>query len=800
MATEKIIVEYIAEVDGLKAELKTVQKEMHNTEKAGVDAGKKTADAFAKTEEKTVSLKTQLKNLKAQLANATDPKEVERLAKAVGALADQLEDASDQAKIFSSESKFEQMGNALGSVKDKLMNLDFKGAADQSKLLVSVVKSFSVADVVSGIKDMGTALLNVGKSLLANPLFLLAGALVAIGYEAFQVGKALYEMNIQTITVTESIVAGNKAMLEYADRYAESQIKIRLALGQISEAKAKELQTVIKTNKEIRDKNSEHADAIIKLAKELGIDVRILTAEGNARNSQDDAVWRKRDLLAVEKFEREKAKLDAEFAREKRALEKSQNAEKLAETTTAYKELNKKTAEQVKKNNEDIAKLNQDAIDKKKEDDAKALEELKNLYSAINDLQNKYRETTLNSDAKEIQALFDKYDKIKLQAKGNKDALIKIEQIYKKELDALILKQTEADLKADADKLKTKQDLEDKIYLLTLSAKDREIAEVSNKYEQLIIEAEQAGEDASGLRAKQIEETNAVIKKQADDEVKLNDDKNKVILEKEKKVAEERKKLQQQVSQTISASIDAIAQISANITEQQIQDSDRETQAQIDNYDDLLQNKLITQKEHDDKIAELEKQKAEKQRQLKQQQFESDKQIAIIKIIMKTAEAVMSQFAETGYVGAILAGVVGAAELAVVVSQPTPKFEKGGEVGGKLHRQGGTFIEAEKGEYIINRKDSKDNKGLLEAINKGNGSKYIEDKFIAPMLKEQQKKFNQMKDNAFSDNLVNSMILNSSNFKDSNLLDSMKRSRQADRENIEYLVSKLKSNNNLRTM
>jgi len=38
------------------------------------------------------------------------------------------------------------------------------------------------------------------------------------------------------------------------------------------------------------------------------------------------------------------------------------------------------------------------------------------------------------------------------------------------------------------------------------------------------------------------------------------------------------------------------------------------------------------------------------------------------------------------------------------------------------------------------------------------------------------------------------MILNSTNVKESNLLDSMRRSRLADKENIEYLVKQLKPN------
>jgi len=57
MATEKIIVEYVAQVDGLKAELKSVQQEMHNTEKAGTDAGKKPQMPLLRQKKKLYHLK-----------------------------------------------------------------------------------------------------------------------------------------------------------------------------------------------------------------------------------------------------------------------------------------------------------------------------------------------------------------------------------------------------------------------------------------------------------------------------------------------------------------------------------------------------------------------------------------------------------------------------------------------------------------------------------------------------------------------------------------------------------------------
>jgi len=269
---EQILVEYKVLVSGLKAEMKDVQASFKETEKAGVDAAKKTETAFVKVEEKTKSLKTQLKELKAQLATATDPKDIERLAKAAGKLTDQLEDASDAARVFASESKFEQMGTALGSVGSKLRNLDFKGAADQSKLLAGVISSFTFKDVISGAKDLGTAVINMGKSLLLNPLVLFIAAIVGLGFAIKDVietereqNKALDDSNERLKKVTESTNT-----LTQANRDAAIQLKIDAGL--MSKTAGEKLIIANKYSEELKRIQKEENAEILQLQKELGVD------------------------------------------------------------------------------------------------------------------------------------------------------------------------------------------------------------------------------------------------------------------------------------------------------------------------------------------------------------------------------------------------------------------------------------------------------------------------------------------------------------------------------------------------
>lgn len=162
--------------NAIKETEKASKSAYSESEKASKGASSGTEEVIAKTQ----SLKSKLRELKAQLADATDPKEIERLAKAAGSLADQIGDASDAANVFATDSPFEAVGNSIGSVAGKLRNLDFKGAAQQSKLLVSASKQITFKEGVQGVKDLGTTFANIGKSLLMNPIFLLGTALTLI--------------------------------------------------------------------------------------------------------------------------------------------------------------------------------------------------------------------------------------------------------------------------------------------------------------------------------------------------------------------------------------------------------------------------------------------------------------------------------------------------------------------------------------------------------------------------------------------------------------------------------------------
>ena len=123
----------------------------------------------------------------------------------------------------------------------------------------------------------------------------------------------------------------------------------------------------------------------------------------------------------------------------------------------------------------------------------------------------------------------------------------------------------------------------------------------------------------------------------------------------------------------------------------------------------------------------------------KTKQARRDKALALFDIAINTAVAISKAntlLPPANIPAIIAASILGAIQLAAVAAKPLPKFEKGGLIGGKLHSQGGTLIEAEQGEYMINRRQSAKHRRELDAMNTSTEAfrKMIDEKYVRPAL------------------------------------------------------------------
>jgi hypothetical protein len=95
------------------------------------------------------------------------------------------------------------------------------------------------------------------------------------------------------------------------------------------------------------------------------------------------------------------------------------------------------------------------------------------------------------------------------------------------------------------------------------------------------------------------------------------------------------------------------------------------------------------------------------------------KGVAVAAAFVNLGVAISRVFRQTGVFGfaavpAVIAAI-GSAIGTIKAAQipPAPTFAHGGYIGGNLHSQGGTLINAERGEYMINRR-AMQNKGIAD--------------------------------------------------------------------------------------
>ena len=132
-------------------------------------------------------MKAELRELKGSIASATDPAQMAALAQQAGVLSDKIKDANDAVAVFASGSKFEQVSNGLGGIKDSLMSLDFEEAAEKSKTFATALGGINPAEIgkamtglVTTVGTLGKAFLKLGAQLLVNPIFLMVAIVVAV--------------------------------------------------------------------------------------------------------------------------------------------------------------------------------------------------------------------------------------------------------------------------------------------------------------------------------------------------------------------------------------------------------------------------------------------------------------------------------------------------------------------------------------------------------------------------------------------------------------------------------------------
>jgi hypothetical protein len=338
--------------------------------------------------------------------------EFERLSKKAGELKDKIGDTKDAIKAFANESKLTTAKTLFGQIGRDLLDLDFKGAADKAKIFSSVVRSITFTEVISGIKNFGSALLNLAKAILLNPFTLLITAVVGLGVALFAL-KDKIKIIGDTFRFFEGIVTGS------IDKLKEFSDWLGITSFKADELHKKTVDNALKQSKALQDRY----DREIRYAKAAG------------KETVSIELKKQQAILETLKIQASEIYLNAIKQRRKLNEEELKQIEEIKQKAIeVYTEINLLKIEEVTKTKEENKKIIESNLERQKKDKEALLEWQKER----NEINIEAHEETLKLQEelwKEAMAEADRLSQIE-QDRIDRDK-IRAEEARKKEQEEL---------------------------------------------------------------------------------------------------------------------------------------------------------------------------------------------------------------------------------------------------------------------------------------------------------------------------------------------------------------------------
>jgi hypothetical protein len=366
------------------------------------------------------SLKAELRQLKAAIADASDPEQMAALAARAGEVADRIKDANDAVNVFASGSKFEQISNSFGGIRDSIMSLDFEEASEKAKVFAKNLGGLNAADIsksmkglTSTITTMGGAFVKLGAQILANPIFLLAAIViaivVAIGVFLNKIGVLQKVLDFLMIPVNALIDAFKEltdwlgltsyAAEENARKMEKSNEKAFKSSEKRTEDVSKQYDIEIAkakaAGKDTTQLELDKSKAITDAAKKRLGDARSEYAELKGLTDKDSIERRK----ALRKRIEEENKLIKDGSHERKMIQIADDAEQKAADDKAAEEAKQRREaaakaykdgkEAIKK---EIAAANKIVVDSTKTEQQREVDDVKAKYAALITEAQKYKQ------------------------------------------------------------------------------------------------------------------------------------------------------------------------------------------------------------------------------------------------------------------------------------------------------------------------------------------------------------------------------------------------------------------------
>jgi len=730
---------------------------------------------FGQTEEKQKSLTGQLRALKQELAQLEqqgkeNTEEFDKLLFAASRLEDQIGDTRERVRVLASDTfKFDA---AVGATQALASGFEVaQGAAalfgSEGKELQEVIaKTTAVTAIANGVNELAQqitgqgalklALLAAGQKAVAVATAISTGAisafrvaLAATGIGLFVTGVALLidrfkdvaKQNAEFNRVLElsKTAADNtrKAITDLKNSSLDTATQIRIANGDLSQSEADRQKAVAETQKTV-DTLLKTETTLQEKAKNQRL--RILGEIANAEASNEAAVRSTREsarIIDTKGLEKQLATQESIIKASESRVQtiRTSGQIQIAATNQLFAaEENAKRREEAQKAAEDAAKAAEDAAKAELEARNAAREKLRQLELEALASQLDEREKILNdSNTKiaELEATFAeaKFAKGSEQEKQLQDSITVIKEQAAKDIAAL-------DQKALDEKAAKEKEAAEKLAKETTDIRIAGIDAEINAVKTLEITEGSILDRRIQLIELDAKKRIELAKDNASEIELINAQTEEAIRAERKKSADEAIDQAFELANATVGALESILNLQKQLTENRIADIQATSEKELEAINNSTINEADKQRQREAlELRTSRKLAAEKLKQAKQ-----EKALNIFKATIDTAASIVKTGAQLGYPAAIpfqvLAGIVGAANIAAIASQPLPKFKKGGMVGGRSHEAGGTLIEAERGEYVVNKASVAQHRKALDAMNTSSAAfrKFIDDKYVRPAI------------------------------------------------------------------
>jgi hypothetical protein len=710
-----------------------------------------------KVEKAALSLKTQLKNLKAELSNLEaqgqeNSKAFQETAFAAARLEDQIGDTNERVRVLASDTfKFDA---AVGAIKGLAAGFSIAQGAiaifgEENKDLQKVISQTQGAiALLTGLQEAANLITGQGATKIAFQNIFMKEKVVTT-YAAATATEVLAGAEegaaVATLTTVKSLnllklaiagtgigllVIGLVALYNIYQRNQEAAKRYNEVLADQEKLNKKVIETLEKESKAREDVNEKILVATGKITQEQA-DKNKIEREGAADLYQSlrEEYAQKQKLVTIQN------ELNGKIYDQNLIIEdlKGRYDDGAIASTNAAKSQILSLQEQKKGVINALGEID-DNILKLKESTTQTVQQSKQLIDIeaaqvaadkLKDINDKLLEERKDNDKRFREFTQSQFkDVLKFEVTFN-DALLAIQ---KERIDK------ELQLRKDFNVKKSTLDLtsqEESLNQRATFLKAEEAIGQGGLDNRINIIQTEAAARVAAIRL------NLGFTKDAENQIKIiNADAQKAI------TAETQTEFQKRTDEvfkyvdTIGSAFSAINDLSKQASENRIADITAGSEAELN----AINASTETERQKERQRAALAKRtamiiSAEKTKQAKQ-----DKALALFDIAVNTASSIVKTGAQLGYPAAIpfqvAAGIIGALQLAAVAAKPIPKFERGGVVGGQRHSQGGTMIEAERDEYIVNRGQSVKHRQELNAMNTSSAAfkKLIDERYVRPAV------------------------------------------------------------------